>query len=47
LVQSTGSYDAVLLSMAGALILGAVLWFRIDATEALAVPGCSPLSCRT
>jgi MFS transporter, ACS family, glucarate transporter len=47
LVQSTGSYDAVLLSMAGALILGAVLWFRIDATEALAIPGCSPLSCRT
>jgi len=39
LVQSTGSYDAVLLSMAGALILGAALWLRIDATETLAPPG--------
>ncbi len=33
LVQSTGSYDAVLLSMAGILILGAALWLRTDATE--------------
>jgi MFS transporter, ACS family, glucarate transporter len=33
LVQSTGSYDAVLLSMAGILVLGAVLWLRTDATE--------------
>jgi ACS family glucarate transporter-like MFS transporter len=39
LVQSTGSYDAVLLSMAGVLILGAALWLRIDATETLASPG--------
>ena len=38
LVQSTGSYDAVLLSMVGALILGAALWLRIDATETLASP---------
>lgn len=35
LIQSTGSYDAVLLSMAGALFLGATLWLRIDATEML------------
>jgi ACS family glucarate transporter-like MFS transporter len=35
LVQSTGSYDAVLLSMAGMLFLGAGLWFRTDATETL------------
>jgi MFS family permease len=39
LVQSTGSYDAVLLSMAGALILGGALWLRTDATETLASPG--------
>lgn len=39
LVQSTGSYDGVLLSMAGVLILGAALWFRIDTTETLASPG--------
>jgi MFS transporter, ACS family, glucarate transporter len=39
LVQTTGSYDAVLLSMAGVLILGAALWLRIDATERLASPG--------
>jgi nitrate/nitrite transporter NarK len=38
LVQSTGSYDAVLLSMAGMLILGAGLWLRTDATETLASP---------
>ena len=36
LVQSTGSYDAVLLSMSAALILGAAFWLRIDATETLA-----------
>jgi len=36
LVQSTGSYDAVLLSMAAILILGAGLWLRTDATETLA-----------
>lgn len=35
LVESIGSYDAVLLSMAGMLFLGAGLWFRIDATETL------------
>jgi ACS family glucarate transporter-like MFS transporter len=39
LIQRTGSYDAVLLSMSGVLILGAVLWLRIDATETLAPPG--------
>lgn len=39
LVQSTGSYNAVLLSMAGMLILGAVLWLRVDATDMLASPG--------
>jgi len=38
LVQRTGSYDAVLLSMVGALILGAALWLRTDATETLASP---------
>ncbi|MDP9091221.1 MAG: MFS transporter [Pseudomonadota bacterium] len=38
LVHSTGSYDAVLLSMAGVLILGAAFWIRIDATEILASP---------
>jgi nitrate/nitrite transporter NarK len=38
LVQSTGSYNAVLLSMAGVLILGAAFWIRIDATETLASP---------
>ena len=35
LVQTTGSYDAVLLSMAGMLIIGAGLWLRTDATEEL------------
>jgi MFS transporter, ACS family, glucarate transporter len=35
LVERTGSYDAVLLSMAGILLAGAALWFRTDATEAL------------
>ena len=39
LVQTTGSYDAVLVSMAAVLILGAGLWLRTDATEALASPG--------
>jgi MFS family permease len=39
LVQSTGSYDAVLLSIVAALILGAALWLRVDATETLASPG--------
>jgi nitrate/nitrite transporter NarK len=38
-VQRTGSYDAVLLSMAGVLILGAGLWLRTDATETLEVSG--------
>lgn len=36
LVQRTGSYDAVLLSMVAALILGATLWLRIDATQTFA-----------
>jgi hypothetical protein len=35
LVQTIGSYDAVLMSMAGMLILGAGLWLRIDATQTL------------
>ena len=35
LVQRTGNYDAVLWSMAGALILGAALWLRTDAAETL------------
>jgi sugar phosphate permease len=39
LVQRTGSYDAVLLSMAGMLILGAGFWLWTDATETLASPG--------
>jgi len=39
LVQSTGSYDAVLLSMVGMLIFGAGLWLRTDATQMLASPG--------
>jgi MFS transporter, ACS family, glucarate transporter len=38
LVERTRSYDAVLLSMAAALILGSALWLRIDATETLASP---------
>jgi MFS family permease len=37
LVQQSGSYDAVLLSMAGLLLVGALLWLRIDATETLGV----------
>lgn len=39
LVQTTGSYDAVLLSMALALFLGAALWLRTDATQTLASAG--------
>jgi MFS family permease len=39
LVQRTGNYDAVLLSMAGMLILGGGLWLWTDATETLASPG--------
>jgi ACS family glucarate transporter-like MFS transporter len=39
LVQSTGSYDAVLLSMAGMLIFGAGLWIWTDATQTLTSPG--------
>jgi len=38
LIERTGSYDAVLLSMAAALIFGAALWLKIDATETLASP---------
>jgi hypothetical protein len=34
-VERTGNYDAVLLSMAGTLLLGAGLWLRIDASESL------------
>jgi ACS family glucarate transporter-like MFS transporter len=44
LVQRTGSYDSVLLSMAGALILAACLWLRIDATEALERQSLGPAS---
>lgn len=36
LVQHSGGYDGVLLSMALVLALGAVLWFAIDATASLA-----------
>jgi MFS transporter, ACS family, glucarate transporter len=39
LVQSTGSYDAVLLSMAGILIVGAGLWLWTDATQTLPSQG--------
>lgn len=35
LVQHFGNYDAVLYSMAAALLAGAALWFRIDAGEPL------------
>jgi ACS family glucarate transporter-like MFS transporter len=38
-VQSTGSYDTVLLSMAAALLLAAALWLRIDSTEVLEPSG--------
>jgi sugar phosphate permease len=44
LVQRSGSYDAVLLSMAGVLIVGAGLWLRIDATETLERRGVQPAS---
>ena len=37
MVQRSGSYDAVLLSMAGLLVIGAVLWLRIDARKMLAI----------
>ncbi len=37
LVQHTGGYGAVLLSMTGVLGLGAALWLAIDATATLAV----------
>ncbi len=39
LVERTGGYDAVLLSMALALFLGAALWLRTDATQTLASAG--------
>jgi MFS family permease len=45
LVQRSGNYNTVLLSMAGTLILGAALWFWTDATEALASP--DPLNRQT
>jgi len=35
IVQRSGSYDAVLASMAAVLLVGAALWFRIDPTESL------------
>jgi predicted MFS family arabinose efflux permease len=35
LIQRSGNYDEVLLSMSGALIISAGLWLRIDATETL------------
>jgi len=34
-VERTGNYDAVLLSMAATLLLGAVLWLKIDASDTL------------
>jgi hypothetical protein len=46
MVQRSGSYDAVLLSMAAILVIGAVLWLWIDARDMLAadVQGEWPLS---
>lgn len=35
IVQHTGSYDAPFVPMAGLLFLGALLWFKIDASEEL------------
>ena len=47
LVERTGNYDAVLCSMAAALIVGAFLWFFIDAGEPLRVaPGAVPQTVR-
>ncbi len=47
LVQRHGNYDAVLWSMAGALLVGAALWLRTDAAEALTtesgLQGAAPL----
>ncbi len=34
-IQRFGGYDAVLLSMAAALLAGAALWLRVDATDTL------------
>ena len=34
-VERTGNYDAVLLSMAGTLLIGAVMWLQIDASQTL------------
>lgn len=39
LVERTLGYDAVLLSMAATLVLGAMLWLRTDATETLEAAG--------
>jgi MFS transporter, ACS family, glucarate transporter len=44
LVQRYGNYDAVFLSMAAALIVGAGLWLRIDATETLGTPNARLIS---
>ena len=35
LIQRTGNYDAVLVSMAGALLAGSCLWLVVDATQLL------------
>jgi MFS transporter, ACS family, glucarate transporter len=43
LVQRYGDYDAVLLSMAAALIVGAGLWLGIDATETLDATSARPI----
>lgn len=45
LVQSTGSYDAVLISMAVMLVIGAGLWLLTDATETLATARRRSLPC--
>jgi nitrate/nitrite transporter NarK len=42
IVQRSGSYDAVLVSMAAVLLVGAALWLRIDPTESLRVRSARP-----
>jgi len=42
IVQRSGSYDAVLASMAALLLVGAALWLRIDPTESLRMRSARP-----
>jgi ACS family glucarate transporter-like MFS transporter len=42
IVQRSGSYDAVLVSMAAVLLVGAALWLRIDPTEPLRMRSARP-----